>query len=135
MGAHAQVLRIAGFAVTLAALPAVALGHGWIGLGLLLAGRALAVLGGPSLALDLITLAGLPFAFALADPARAVAASFLMFGFVAVAASRRLDRIEEAVCTAGLALACLVPSWFSLIAYGLGVACFAVAGLRLARDA
>lgn len=118
----------------MAALPAIATGHGWIGLAFFLAGRALAFLGARSLALDLIALAGMPFAFALADPPRAVAASFLMFGFVAVAASRRLDWTEEAVCTAGLAAACLMPSWFSLIAYGTGVACFALAGLRIAQE-
>src|SRR6185437_11144672 len=31
-----------------------------------------------------------------------------------------------------LALACLFPGWFSVVAYGLGILCFVSAGLRLA---
>lgn len=130
---HPFAMRVAGFVFGLAALPLVALGHSWIALVVIVIGRAAALVE-PDEVFDAIFLAGLPFAFALADPSRAVAASFLLFGLVAVlSVSRRLDRFDAlAGCAAAIA-ACLFPNWFSLIAYALGVAGFVVAGLRFAR--
>jgi hypothetical protein len=136
-GVSATMLAVGGFVIGLIALPLIAKGHFWIGLGFMLLGRCIALLGAEddlARALSLIAFAGIPFAFALADPARAVAASFLLFGFVAVAAVRRLEAVEQFAAAIALALACLMPPWFSLIAYGLGIVCFAVAGMRLARN-
>ncbi|HWA89572.1 MAG TPA: hypothetical protein VG889_06015 [Rhizomicrobium sp.] len=130
----ARALSLGGFAVGLAAVPLIALGHFWIALGVLLAGRAIALLGDSDGGLDAVLFASLPFAFALADPSRAVAAAFLLFAFVAsTATTRRLERIDGYVALAGFALACLLPERFGLIAYAMGVACFVVAGLRFAK--
>lgn len=133
-------LCIAGFAVGLAALVAIALGHTWLGLCLILIGRGVAFLGRGSqtlaVALDPVFFASLPFAFALADPSHAVSAAFLLFAFVAsIATTRRLEKIDEIVATAAFALACIVPERFGPIAYALGIACFAIAGVRLTRAA
>ncbi len=131
------MLNVGGFAVGLIALPLIAKGHSWIGLGFVVLGRLLAHLGSEDelgRALALIAFAGVPFAFALADPSRAVAASFLLFGFVALAAVRRLETVEQLAALLAIAVACLMPAWFSLIAYGLGIACFVLAGMRLARS-
>lgn len=131
---------MAGFATGLAALPAIALSHFWIGLGLILAGRALAFLGRGAQplasALDPVFFASLPFAFALADPGRAVAATFVLFAFVAsIATTRRLVKIDKAVAILAAVLACVLPERFSVIAYALGIAGFVAAGTRLARTA
>jgi len=139
-GAGAATLAVAGFVVGLIALPLIAKGHFWIGLAVLLVGRAVALVGSDgrddvARALALIGFAGLPFAFALADPSRAVAACFLLFGFVAVAAVRRVEAPEQLVAMLAFALACIAPGWFSPIAYALGIACFVLAGTRLARSA
>lgn len=93
----------------------------------------------------------MPFAFAIADPGRALAASFLLFALVASTAasiepgqhgtqnapsttSVRLGRgavfWRVALCL-GLAVACLQHEWFSLIAYLLGALAFVVAGFRV----
>ncbi len=69
-----------------------------------------------------------------ADPSRALAAAFALFGFVAFVAVRRIDALEEIVCTLAFAASCVFASGFSLAAYVLGIACFIVAGLCLARD-
>ncbi len=140
LGLSAGRLLVAGLAIGLLALPAVALGRFWVGLGLILASRAAALVGrvnAPELAATLaaIFFASLPFAFALADPSRALAAAFALFGFVAFVSVRRIDTIAELICTFLFAVACVVPGWFSLIAYALGIASFAAAGATLARDA
>lgn len=138
LGLGAAMLVVAGFVIGLIALPLIAKGHFWIGLAFLLTGRVVALTGSDgrddlARALALIGLAGIPFAFALADPSRAVAACFLLFGFVAVAAARRVGTVEQLVAMLAFVIACIVPGWFSLIAYALGIACFVVAGMRLAR--
>jgi hypothetical protein len=152
-GVGARGLSVAGFAVGLAALPSIATRHTWLGLVFILVGRGIAGLGAIarfaregegdadlSAALDSIFLASVPFAFALGDPGRALSAAFLLFGIVAVcAASLVRARPERAIGMndaiagiAGCSLACLFPDWFSVIAYALGIACFAVAGARIA---
>src|SRR6185312_12397747 len=138
LGVSATMLAVAGFVVSLIALPLIAKSYFWAGLAALLLGRVLALIGETpetselSHALALIALACIAFAFALADPRRAVAACFLLFGFVAVAAVRRVAAADQAVATLAFAVACIAPAWFSLIAYGLGIVCFAMAGMHLA---
>jgi hypothetical protein len=116
---------------------AIAFHHAWVGAGLLLAGfvadgvgQALARRGGrtamallpPGLMLAL-------FGFALADPARALAAMFLMFSFslVALFSGPRI-RLIHWLAAAGLLIACFLPDRFSLLAYVIGIACFVKAG-------
>jgi hypothetical protein len=140
LGLSAGRLLVAGLLVGLLALPAIALGRFWVGFALILASRAAALVGrvnAPELAATLaaIFFASLPFAFALADPTRALAAAFALFGFVAFLSVRRVDRVAELVCTFLFAVACAVTGWFSLIAYALGIACFAAMGATLAREA
>lgn len=95
-----------------------------------------------------------PFAFAIADPGRALAASFLLLALVVCAAasiargrptaqgetSTALFRSgrgtmfwQSALCL-GLAVACLQHEWFSLIAYLLGALGFFVAGIGVAAS-
>ncbi len=95
--------------------------------------------------LSLIATAGIAFAFALAQPDRALAAMFLMLGLVARAGARTtaastgsvpaIDLVDKSVLFLAFALACLFPDWFSIIAYLLGVAGFVAAGSRVAAAA
>jgi|HubBroStandDraft_5_1064220.scaffolds.fasta_scaffold56215_2 hypothetical protein len=140
LGLSARRLLVLGLLIGLLALPAIALGRFWVGFALILASRAAALVGrvnAPELAAKLaaIFFASLPFAFALADPTRALAAAFALFGFVAFVCVRRVDTIVELVCTVLFAVACAVTGWFSLIAYALGIACFVAVGATLAREA
>lgn len=108
---------------------------------------------GPDLehVVELIWTASVPFMFALAEPERALAAMFLMLGLVAHAAvvggdldaqpeglgfalHRGANLVGKGEIFAAYALACVFPSWFSLIAYALGVACFVMAGFRVAAS-
>jgi hypothetical protein len=139
LGLSAPMLTAAGLAVGLAALPAIALGHSWLGLACILLSRVPALIGAVTARdlgakLSAIFYASLPFAFALADPGRALAAAFALFGFVAFVSVRRIDALEEIVCTLAFAASCVFANGFSLVAYALGIACFVVAGMRLARD-
>jgi phosphatidylglycerophosphate synthase len=165
----ANVLTAASFAAGLGACAAVATHNFWWGLGLIAINRLLAGLDGPLARLTnandlgaflepvftVIVAAGIGFAFALADPSRALAAAFLIFalfaagasylGYAATAATRdaaagnsRLLRypgglIENTETFLALALACALPGWFSVIAYVLGALCFATAGARIAE--
>jgi len=138
-GVSPAVLNIAAFAVSLLALPLIARDYYAAGFAVFLLGRLLAVLVTAEtgtrqrMVLDSIVYASVPFAFALADPARALATCFLLFGFVAVCSvsEPRVRLIDALICTAAYAIACLVPSWFGVIAYGIWIACFAVTGVRL----
>ncbi len=158
-GVSADALTVAGFVIGLAAVPEIATRHYWAGLALILFSRLLDGLDGAvarrtsptelgaylDAALDFIFYASVPFAFALADPSRALAAVFLLFGLIAsgstclaLATARRriatgpVDLIEATLTLAAFTLACLFPDWFGLIAYALGVACFVTAGSRIA---
>jgi len=132
-------LNIAAFAVSLLALPVIAKEYYASGFAVFLLGRLMDVStateggGRVCLVLDGIVYASVPFAFALADPIRALAACFLLFGFVAVGSvsETRVSLIDALICTAAYAIACFVPSWFGVIAYGIGIACFVVTGVRL----
>jgi phosphatidylglycerophosphate synthase len=125
-----------------------------VGLGLLAAAGLFDLLDGPvaraegpiplgaylDRVLSLTAGAGIAFAFALAQPDRALAAMFLMLGLVARAAASGAP--SGGVPTAGLigktelftafALACLFPDWFSIIAYAVGILSFVMAGSRVA---
>jgi hypothetical protein len=95
---------------------------------------------------DLIIYAALAFAFAIADPPRALAASFLLFGVVVLAGcavafdAARLPHREAAALAVEVALfaavtaCCIRPDWFSLIAYIAGLLCFPFAGAYAAAS-
>jgi cell division protein FtsW (lipid II flippase) len=70
-----------------------------------------------------------PFAFALAQPPRALAAMFLMLGFAvwAIAGGARPGWLIL-LSTLGYAAALLLPYYFSPLAYLLGVMAFVLAG-------
>jgi len=97
----------------------------------------------------------LAFAFGLADPAHEIAASFLVlalgfsnasylaFGMIAARQSAPNDAkhailfpgglIENTETFAAFALACVMPGSFGIVAYVLGILCFATAGSRIAE--
>lgn len=142
-----------GFAVGLSGLPAI--GHGWLwaGLAILLLSRVVFALAGTraqageaakNLALvavlKAVSLAGYPFAFALAMPEHAAACAFLMFGLVAAFAAGFAYPPPSGMgdfaiggldLTLVLGLCALLPDWFGPIAYAGGLICFAAAGLRI----
>lgn len=143
-----------GFVVALAGLPAIGLQLWWLGVAMLLASRlvfAIAVArvqgsGEPSSSVALVavlkavSLAGYPFAFALALPEHAAAIAFLMFALMAVFAAGfafpppngmgdfAVGGLDVALL---LGLCALLPEWFGPIAYGGGLICFVAAGLRI----
>ena len=101
LGSSVNSLRVAGFVVGIAALPAIWRRAYLLGLALVAVGRLLDVMASAgaslkprerydrylSLVLDLIWTASMPLAFALGEPNRALAAMFLMFGLAARAAA------------------------------------------------
>jgi phosphatidylglycerophosphate synthase len=150
----ADVLTVTAFVCGAAALPAIGAKKYFLALGLLVLRGALDVLdgavvrvAGPSRmgavldrVLDLVMTAAVPFAFALAQPDRALAAMFLMLGLVARAgavtsAADGRALIGKSELFVGFALACLFPDRFSIIAYILGILCFVAAGQRVAAVA
>lgn len=69
------------------------------------------------------------FGFALAVPARALAAMFLMFALsVFTLLSGPRIRLIHWLAAVGLVLACLLPNHFSLFAYIIGITCFMKVG-------
>ena len=163
-------LTIAGFVAGLGAIGSIATHRPLIGLGFIILNRLLDGLDGPlarltqvtdlgaylDIVFDFIFYAGVPFAFALADPSRALAACFLILSFVgsgttflayAIFAAKRgissdvrgpkslyyLGGLTEGTETfLAFALACLLPEWFSVIAYVFGALCFVTTGTRIA---
>lgn len=148
LGLGPTMLIAVGVVIAMAAVPLLATGHSWIALAVLLIGLLVSALGRTaaperiralSATFDLIVFAGVPFGFALGDPSRAVAASFLLFGLIALGAAsliantnRTLAETDRAACIVAFMLTCAFPVWFSLVAYVLGVSCFAAAGARIA---
>lgn len=146
-GIGSTALIVAGLVIGAATIPLITRQHNWVAALLLLAGIFCAVLGRTnadarwrdlSQTFDLIVLAGVPFAFALADPSRAIAACFLLFGVVAtVSASlfaqhlHRIDTVDRLAGIAAFVVACLTPQWFSPIAYAIGLTAFIAAGMRV----
>jgi phosphatidylglycerophosphate synthase len=97
---------------------------------------------------DTMFFASVPFAFGLANPEHAVAASFVIFGAMTAGAAAWLfmafaqrsgqasmpfaSIVESLTMVLGFAIACVVPQWFSIVAYVLGVTAFILAGIRIA---
>jgi hypothetical protein len=163
LGVGADTLRAAGFVAGIAALPAIGRQAYLLGLALIAFGRLLDIAGGalarapahfgPNLehVVELVWTASVPFVFALAEPERALAAMFLMLGLVARAAVLAEDPNIRQLASVSLlergaqllgksevfiayALACIFPSWFSVIAYALGTACFVMTGFCVAAS-
>ena len=170
LGAHANLITVAGFLIGLSAIPAIATHRYMLALAFIVANRMFDAMDGAvarqntpgplgqflDMTLDLIFFAGLPFAFALADPTRGLAAAFFVFGILASGASSLaltvvaeeqgagvsprgytalgyLARLmEDGEFFLGFALACIVPQWFGVIAYIVGILCFITAGARIA---
>ncbi|HEY5338785.1 MAG TPA: hypothetical protein VIJ85_11305 [Rhizomicrobium sp.] len=162
--AHSQVaVQLAALGFGGAALTALALAFGLaaaasiaahfyiLGLAFFILSRVAVVLAGGTGSVaglpvcDLIIYGALTFGFAVADPARALAASFLLFGIVVLAScavmfdTRQSARPSEAavigfVIFLAVVLACIVPDRFSLVAYLLGLLCFPAAGMFAASS-
>lgn len=161
LGVGADALTTSGFVIGIAALPAIARHAYLLGLGLIALSRISDVLG-VSVArikgstrsgiylervLEFIWTASVPFAFALAQPDRALAAMYLMLGLVARAAALSDETKPKSDALAfgaeflgksetflAFALACIFPAWFSIISYALGTACFVMTGIRVAAS-
>jgi hypothetical protein len=147
-------VALAGLTLGLVALPLFALGFYLAGLGVLLASRVVSALAAGAaretgntaalaagFAFDAVVLAGVPFAFALGDPTRALSAVFLIFALSANTASAFAFADSDGLARGlvgsfevliAIAFASVFPERFALIAYVLGVLCFVAAGARLA---
>lgn len=161
---------IAGFLMSIAAVPAIMLGQYILALVLIAVGRSVDGLGTAlkrqtratdlgdflDVALEYIYCAAIPFAFALADPTRALAACFFTFAFTVSAATflayskfavkRGIDvkvgGVKGVSHLAGLTdgaeafiaftIICIRPEWFGIVGYVFGVICFVSAGVRTA---
>jgi hypothetical protein len=87
---------------------------------------------------DVLLWGSLPFAFALADPSRAVAASFLTLSLLVLNSansprSSKPQLIESTELFLAFAIVCVMPQWFGLAAYIFGVLCFLSTGMRIAE--
>jgi phosphatidylglycerophosphate synthase len=163
-------LVVLGFILSLAAFPAIILGHYVAALVMIALGRSVDGLGAAvkrqtrasdlgdflDISLEYIYCAAIPFAFALADPSRALAASFFIFAFTVSAATflsywrfatkRGIDvkagGVKGVTHLAGLTdgaeafiaftIVCIRPEWFGVVAYAFGIVCFVSAGFRVA---
>ena len=161
LGVGGDALTTSGFVIGIAALPAIGRHAYLLGLGLIALSRICDVVGiavsqvkGSTRSgiylervLEFIWTASVPFAFALAQPDRALAAMYLMLGLVARAAALSDEsKLKSGALTIGAeflgksetflayALACVFPAWFSIIAYALGTACFVMTGIRVAAS-
>ena len=168
-GVSANAVTLSGFAVGLVAIPAIGTGHYLVGLALLLANRlsdgldgAVARVRGPTdlggyldIVCDFILYSGWAFAFALADPAHAIPAAFLMLSFMgtgasflayAIFAAKRgitteisgskslyyLGGLTEGTETILIFMAfCLAPQYFAVMAYGFAAACWVTTVSRI----
>lgn len=169
LGISANAVTLGGFAVGLLAIPAIATGHYLAGLSLLLVNRlsdgldgAVARARGPTdvggyldIVCDFILYSGWAFAFALANPADAIPAAFLMLSFMgtgssflayAVFAAKRgittdiqgskslyyLGGLTEGTETILIFMAfCLLPQFFALMAWGFAAACWITTASRM----
>ena len=161
LGIGADALTTSGFVIGIAALPAIARHAYLLGIGLIVlsrvcdvAGVAVAQVRGSTRSgiylervLEFIWTASVPFAFALAQPERALAAMYLMLGLVARAAALSdeskpksdamtigAEFLGKSETFSAYALACIFPAWFSIIAYALGTVCFVMTGIRVAAS-
>ena len=170
LGWSADAVTVIGLGLGLSAALLIALGApGWLAVLPLLAGRladgldgAIARAGQASdfggfldIVADFMFYGAVPLAFALRDPAQAVAAAFLLVSFyvngasflayAVLAAKRGMEtrgRGEKSLYfTAGLlegtetivffAVICLWPQWFAPLAWVFGCLCFVTAGARV----
>jgi phosphatidylglycerophosphate synthase len=165
-GVSANAVTLVGFAIGLAALPALAAGLYVTALLLILVNRLYDGLDGAvaratgstdlggflDIVCDFVFYAAVPFGFALADPANALAASFLVFSFMGtgasflayavIAAKRRvavapsktffyLDGLTEGTETIlCFVLMCLFPAAFPAIAWIFGALCWITTATR-----
>ena len=95
-------------------------------------------LGSVAYLIDVLLWGSLPFAFALADPSRAIAASFLTLSLLVLNSANSSPSsvpqlIERAELFAAFAIACVMPQWFGPVSYIFGVLCFLSAGMRIAE--
>jgi phosphatidylglycerophosphate synthase len=169
-GLAANLTTVVGFVIGLAAMAAIAGQAYGLGLGLLLLNRLLDGMDGAlarrlgitdlggflDILADFIVYAGVPLAFALADPdANALPAAFLIFSFIgtatsflafAVMAAKRgittelrgrkslyyLGGLTEGSETIfAFVLACLWPAWFAPIAWLFGGLCWLTTATRV----
>ena len=162
VGLGADTVTVLGFGVGLLAMVVIALGHPATGLVLFLLNRLADGLDGAvarqtrltdrggflDIVLDFILYSGIVFAFAVRDPADALAAAFLIFSFVgtgasflafAIMAAKRglsseargrkslyylgglTEGTETILC---FALFCLWPNAFTPVAWGFGALCW-----------
>jgi phosphatidylglycerophosphate synthase len=169
VGLGADTVTVLGFGVGLLAMAAVALGHPALGLVLFLLNRLADGLDGAvarqtrltdrggflDIVLDFILYSGIVFAFAVRDPADALAAAFLTFSFVgtstsflafAIMAAKRglsseargrkslyylgglTEGTETILC---FALFCLWPDAFTPVAWGFGALCWLTTAVRV----
>jgi hypothetical protein len=156
-GVSPAVMSGAGFALGIGACTGLAMHMNFIALGVFAASRlffllasqarhrsvAIAVLDS---VLGRIALALMPFGFALADANHALAASFAMLGMLVETIAIQAARTPHAASGNGiasvsggvslfallavpaLAAACVEPAWFGIMAYGIGILGFVVAG-------
>ena len=129
----------------LTALAALAAGWDWLALGLLVLSRLVDFVaeGRMRPVFSALICAGLPFSFALAEPERALAASFFLVAFVVrmTAGSAGDTTVRMPFAGAGTTASCiafgiamLFPHLFAILCYGLGVFHFAAAGVQLASQ-
>lgn len=151
---RADMLTLSAFLLTAVAAVDIRYGHTLIALGCLAAARLFDALDGPvarragltalgptlDTVVDLIASAAIPFAFALADPSRALAAMVLILGLAARTAAATIavpagPTIGKSELFLAFAIACVFPDRFSLVAYAVGILCFVVLGNRVAAVA
>ncbi len=169
-GVPASAVTVVGFVIGVAGCVAIAFGWHRTALGLILANRLADGLDGAvarrtrptdaggflDIVLDTIFYSGVPFAFALADPARLLPACFLIYSFVgtggsflafAVIAAKRgvvsdPERRKSFFYSIGLMegtetivffiLFCLLPDHFAPLAWTFGALCWATTAMRIA---
>lgn len=169
-GVTANTLTVTGFVTGLAAIASVGAGQYALGLTLYAFNRLLDGLDGAvarrtsvtdlgayfDIVFDFIIYSGIPLGFAIADPSRALAASFLIVSFVctgttflafAVFAAKRglstelrgrksfyhLGGLTEGTETfVAFALMCFFPRAFGVLAYTFGTLCFIASAGRVA---
>lgn len=138
--------RAVGGGFLLAAATAIALHHLWVGAPLLVVGLLAATAGEVQARMDhkrqvpvlTLGLLALLLGFGLAEPDRALAAMFLMFGLtvMTVLGGSARDGVVAVIWLAAAVflLACFLPSSFSLSAYLIGVIAIIVTGQGAAKD-
>ena len=141
----AGVLTGLTMALGIAAAASIALHFYWVGLAFFVLNRKASFIArfpngvaGIPIA-DLLIYAALAFGFAIADPSRALAASFLLLAIVVLTgcavlfgaksvATFMTSLVVSVVVFLAVAVCCIWPERFSLVAYLFGLSCFPLAG-------